>query len=99
MLALFASFAALLRKQRGNPGALEPLRERITQTESSSVSELTTFIAKLWRDRDAVLAPLTLPYNHGQTEGQITKLKLLKRIMYGRAKFNLLRGRVFYIDH
>jgi transposase len=42
----------------------------------------------------AVRAALTTPWSNGQTEGQITKLKLLKRQMYGRANFDLLRRRV-----
>jgi transposase len=41
-----------------------------------------------------VLAAASLPYSNGQTEGQITRLKLLKRTMDGRAKFDLLRQRV-----
>ena len=44
----------------------------------------------------AVRAALALPYSNGPTEGQITRLKLLKRQMYGRAKLDLLRQRVRY---
>ena len=36
----------------------------------------------------------TLPWSNGQTEGQITKLKLVKRQMYGRGKLDLLQARV-----
>ena len=39
-------------------------------------------------------AAVTLPWSNGQVEGQIQRLKLVKRQMYGRAKFNLLRCRV-----
>ena len=39
-------------------------------------------------------AALTLPYSSAQAEGQITKLKLIKRQMYGRANFDLLRHRL-----
>ena len=39
---------------------------------------------------------MTLPYSQGQTEGQVNKLKLVKRSMYGRGKFDLLRQRVLY---
>ena len=46
-------------------------------------------------DRSAVAAALALPWSNGQTEGQITELKLLKRQMYGRAKLDLLRARIF----
>jgi hypothetical protein len=45
-------------------------------------------------DTDAVVAAMTLPYSQGQTEGRINKLKLVKRSMYGRGKFDLLRQRV-----
>jgi transposase len=48
----------------------------------------------LTRDKAAVHAALVLPWSNGQTEGQINRLKLIKRQMYGRAKFNLLRVRV-----
>jgi transposase len=51
---------------------------------------------KFRQEQDAVVAALTLPYSQGQTEGFITKLKLLKRSMYGRAKLDLLRGRIRY---
>ena len=44
------------------------------------------------RDRSAVQAAITLPWSNGQTEGQITKLKLLKRQMYGRGKIYLLQA-------
>jgi hypothetical protein len=39
-------------------------------------------------------AALSLPWSQGQVEGQITRLKFLKRQMYGRARFELLRSRV-----
>src|ERR1700693_3947987 len=45
-------------------------------------------------DQAAVLAALTQPWSNGQTEGQITRLKLVKRQMYGRAKLDLLRARL-----
>ena len=55
--------------------------------------ELTAFIAKLEHDRSAVEAALVLPYSQGEAEGQITRLKALKRAMFGRANFDLLRKR------
>ena len=46
------------------------------------------------QDEAAVRAGLTLPWSSDQVEGQVTRLKLLKRQMYGRAKLDLLRQRV-----
>jgi transposase len=57
-------------------------------------SELKSFANGLDQDKAAVEAALSLPWSNGQTEGQITRLKLIKRQMYGRAKFDLLRARV-----
>ena len=51
----------------------------------------------LMDDRAAVEAGLSLEGSNGQTEGQINKLKLLKRSMYGRANFDLLRLRLLNV--
>ncbi len=48
----------------------------------------------LEQDGSAIRAALTTPWSSGQAEGQITRLKLIKRQMYGRASFDLLRRRV-----
>jgi transposase len=48
----------------------------------------------LRRDRDAVLAAILFPWSNGQVEGHVNRLKLVKRTMYGRANFPLLRRRV-----
>jgi len=52
------------------------------------------FAGSLRHDRDAVHAALTLPWSTGPVEGQINRLKVIKRTMYGRAGFDLLRHRV-----
>jgi transposase len=57
-------------------------------------SELGGFARALERDGAAVEAALTLPWSTGPVEGRITQLKLIKRQMYGRASFDLLRHRV-----
>ncbi|MEM7033698.1 MAG: ISL3 family transposase [Chloroflexota bacterium] len=62
----------------------------------SSFSAYRYFIQSLLKDYDAVKAALDLPWSNGQTEGQIHRLKLLKRQMYGRAKLDLLRIRLTY---
>jgi hypothetical protein len=53
-----------------------------------------TFAAGLVADGTAGRAALTTPWSNAQAEGQITKLKLIKRLMYGRAGFELLRRRI-----
>jgi transposase len=57
-------------------------------------SALGGFARALERDGAAVEAALTLPWSTGPVEGRITQLKLIKRQMYGRAGFDLLRHRV-----
>ncbi len=57
-----------------------------------SVPELSGFAAGLLRDLRAVNAALTLEWSSGQVEGQVNKLKTIKRQMHGRAKFDLLRA-------
>lgn len=94
--ALVSSFAARVRSPPGTLDAAGQLREWITQAQMSGIPELHGFAAKLRHDLDAVVSALALPYSQGQTEGFITKLKLLKRGMYGRAKLDLLRARVLY---
>ena len=60
----------------------------------SGVAQLKTFVEGLRRDYAEVKAALELPWSNGQTEGQVNKLKLIKRQMYGQANFDLLRQRV-----
>jgi transposase len=55
---------------------------------------LASFSRGISGDLAAVRAALTEPWSNGQTEGQITKLKLVKRQMYGRARLDLLRARL-----
>jgi transposase len=57
---------------------------------------LTGFASRLERDLDAVNAALKLPWSQGHVEGQVHRLKLIKRQMYGRAGFDLLRLRVIH---
>jgi transposase len=62
-------------------------------TDAAS-SVLASFGKGIVADRSAVAAAMSQPWSNGQTEGQITKLKLVKRQMYGRAKLDLLRARL-----
>jgi transposase len=63
----------------------------IADAKASLIASLATGVTK---DKAAVRAAITEPWSNGQTEGQITKLKLVKRQMYGRAKLDLLQARL-----
>ena len=62
----------------------------------SGVAEFRTFVDRLFQDLPAVVAGLTLPWSQGQTEGQILRLKLIRRQMYGPGNFDLVRKRVLH---
>lgn len=68
----------------------------LTAADESGVLELRTFAAGLRRDHAAVLAALTYRWSNGPVEGHINRLKMIKRQMYGRAEFDLLRQRVLH---
>ena len=70
------------------------LQQWLSNAENSHVIELERFAAGLRRDYAAVEAGITTNWSNGTTEGHVNRLKLLKRQMYGRAKFDLLRIRV-----
>ena len=86
---LAQAFAQMIRKR--NASALESWLEEATE---SGVPELRTFATGIQRDQAAILAALTYAWSQGQVEGQINRLKLIKRQAYGRAGFDLLRHRV-----
>ena len=72
----------------------EAWTEWIGQSQQAAVPvELRSFARGLQEDEKAVQAALALPWSNGQVEGQVNRLKTLKRQMYGRAKFDLLRMR------
>ena len=64
------------------------------QTKTCGIPALESFATGLQEDAASVRAALTTRWSNGQTEGHVNKLKLLKRQMYGRAKFDLLRRRL-----
>ena len=70
------------------------LEDWLLRVAATDIPELQGFAAGLRRDKAAVAAALSLEWSNGQVEGQINRLKLVKRTMYGRASFDLLRKRV-----
>jgi hypothetical protein len=99
VLALVRRFAELVRdcgihrdKAPATPRAV--FGTWLEEARSCGVPAVETFATGLQQDEAAVEAALTMPWSSGQAEGQINKLKLIKRQMYGRASFDLLRRRV-----
>ncbi|MFJ9683906.1 ISL3 family transposase [Streptomyces sp. NPDC101194] len=86
---LARAFADLVRHQRGYL-----LLEWIRQAETDAPKPVSGFAGFLRRDLDAVTAGLTLTWSSGVVEGHVNRVKTLKRAMYGRASFDLLRTRI-----
>lgn len=82
-------FVQMVRERQSE--ALLPWLEDATK---SGIEALEQFAKGIKQDLDAVTNALFLPWSNGQTEGQVNRLKLIKRQMYGRADFDLLRKRV-----
>lgn len=61
---------------------------------ADDLPDLHGFAMNLRRDLDAAVAGLTLPWNSGRVEGNVNRIKMIKRQMFGRAKFGLLRKRI-----
>ncbi len=83
---LMERFHAMIRRK-----IVDDLEPWITEASASLIASFANGIA---RDKAAVRAAITEPWSNGQTEGQITKLKLVKRQMYGRGKIDLLQARL-----
>lgn len=88
---LLHAFLSMVRERKP-----EQLRPWMLEATTSGIPELKSFVGGIERDYDAVKAALCLPWNQGQTEGFVNKLKTAKRMMYGRAGFALLRQRLLH---
>jgi transposase len=69
----------------------------LSAVEADDIPELRTFARGIRQDYIAVRNGLSLPYNSGACEGNVNRLKMLKRQMFGRAKLDLLRKRVILL--
>lgn len=84
------AFGALVRDRPG----VAHVERWLAEVEQRGIPALRAFAAGLKKDEEAVLAGLTVEWSNGPTEGFVNKLKLTKRLMYGRTNFDLLRKRV-----
>jgi transposase len=94
----------VIRAQRLALSFVEVVKERdadglrgwLVNAQRSEVAEFITFANGITADVGAVRAALEYQWSNGQVEGQVHRLKLVKRQMYGRGKLDLLRARVLY---
>jgi Transposase len=84
-------FAKILTNQGG-----ERLDEWMAAVEADDLPHLHRFVRGVRRDYDAVRNGLTMPHNSGAVEGNVNRIKMIKRQMYGRANFDLLRKRILH---
>ena len=89
--SLVAAFAALLTPEQDNPARLQAWMDT---ARSSDLPHVHSFVRGLNQDVEAVNAALSRPHHNGRTEGVNTRTKMIKRQMYGRAGFKLLRHRI-----
>jgi transposase len=88
---LVQEFRHLLHHREG-----EKLDDWLQAVKASQICELQSLVTGVERDKAAVVAGLTFRQNNGLVEGKVNKLKLIKRMGYGRAGFALLRQRVLH---
>jgi transposase len=86
---LLHTFLSLMRERKH-----QHLRSWMEEASKSGIAELKSFVAGVERDYDAVKEAFHLHWSQGPTEGKVNKLKTIKRMMYGRAGFRLLRQRL-----
>ncbi len=86
---LVRSFAAMMTQRHGHR-----LSAWLTQAEQADLPGINRFVNGVTADLEAVTAGLSLPHSSGPVEGNVKRIKMLKRQMYGRADFDLLRKRV-----
>lgn len=90
---LALNFFNIIRERRG-----DELREWLIKAARSELPEFRRFARGVTIDLSAVKAALLYEWSNGQVEGQVHRLKMIKRQMYGRAKLDLLRSRVVYTN-
>jgi transposase len=88
---LIGSFAAMLAPAPANE---DKLQQWIAAARAADLPHLHSFTRGLELDLKAATAAVTLPHHNGRTEGVNTKTKKIKRDMFGRAGFELLRHRI-----
>ncbi|HEY3265915.1 MAG TPA: transposase, partial [Armatimonadota bacterium] len=96
LLSLARGFLNMMRRPKGSATKVgsDELAAWLTEAENCGTAEMRNFAKGLVSDRAAVEVAMALPWSNGPVEGAIQRLKVIKRQMYGRANFDLLRRRV-----
>lgn len=76
----------------------EKLEKWMEESTLLNIEEITSFVNGLKRDLEAVKNAIKMDYNNGLAEGSVNKLKVIKRIMYGRSSFELLKAKVLRLE-
>jgi transposase len=88
---LLQRFLTMLRERQA-----DHLNAWMQEARASKIKELHSFVVGIERDYDAVSAGLSLAWSQGPVEGTVNKLKVHKRLMYGRAGFPLFRQKMLH---
>ena len=75
---------------------LNVLYNKDGEIDGYDIPELQTFINGIKKDLTAVKNGIIYSYNNGSAEGSVNKIKVIKRIMYGRNSFELLKAKVLF---
>lgn len=90
-LGLINKFRTMVREKRS--GKYE---EWLQEVKNQSLTEFENFAKGLKKDNEAVKNALSEKWSSGQVEGQVNRLRFIKRQMYGRANFDLLKARALH---
>ncbi|MGI8543957.1 MAG: ISL3 family transposase [Aridibacter sp.] len=80
--------------KNGSEKEYEDWKEKVRQTETAQ--EMKNFVIRLEKDDSAIKGAVRTEWSNGQVEGQVNRLKLIKRQMYGRANFEVLKAKVLF---
>ncbi|WP_201735471.1 transposase [Carnobacterium maltaromaticum] len=86
-------------KELFNEHQPELLDVRVQAVSKSPINQFNSFISSINQDYLAVTNAIIYDYNNGLAEGKVNKLKVAKRIMYGRNHFEALRNKLLWKEH
>lgn len=76
----------------------DELEKWLEEAERLEIEQISSFVNGVGRDINAVRKAIELDYNNGLAEGSVNKLKVVKRIMYGRNSFELLKSKLLRLE-